>query len=262
MKRRKSFTLRIAFAALAMAIPCAAQWQNFMSGSTGSDGALDFSSTPSGTTVTFDPTSYNPPLNPSGNNIFNFTYINIPSGVSVRLSGRNLTGPIYWLASGNVTINGSLDLSGENGAGPTNVPTNRTIAYPGAGGYAGGLGGMSGGAAPTSGQGPAGGAAGTVGGNGGFSGNSFLVPLVGGSGGGGSLNYASFNNTTGIAPAGYFGTGGGAGGGAILIASSTSIACTGSIDAYGGASGGGKQLPAAAQAATSGVPEVVVAQST
>jgi hypothetical protein len=95
---------------------------------------------------------------------------------------------------------------------------------------------MSGGSPPTSGQGPAGGAAGTIGGYGGFSGNSFLVPLVGGSGAGGSYNYAFENNTSGYAT-GYYGAGGGAGGGAILIASSTSIACNGAILAYGGASG-------------------------
>ena len=69
---------------LVTAISCAAQgFVNFSSGSTGADGPLDYSSTPSGTTVNFNPTN--------STNIYNFTTINIPSGVTVRLSGRNLT---------------------------------------------------------------------------------------------------------------------------------------------------------------------------
>ena len=109
MKTKTSLILQIAAAALAVAIPCSAQ-PSFVSGSTGSDGALDFSSVPSGQTVVFDPTTYNPPLNPSHNNIFNFTTISIPSGVTVRLSGRKLTGPVYWLATGAVTINGTASI--------------------------------------------------------------------------------------------------------------------------------------------------------
>lgn len=210
---------------------------NFNSGSTGSDGALDFSSVPSGTTVVFDPTTYNPPLNPSRNNIFNFTTINIPVGVTVRLSGRIFSGPVYWLASGGVTINGTLDLSGENGMGGGQVAADRLIAYPGAGGYAGGLGGRWSGSVvlpATAGQGPAGGAAGTAntttnsGHGGGFTGNNFLVPLIGGSGGGGAMNNDANN----------FGESGGGGGGAILIASSAGITCNGHINAYGGRTDG------------------------
>jgi len=231
MKTKTSLILQIAAAALAVAIPCSAQ-PSFVSGSTGSDGALDFSSVPSGQTVVFDPTTYNPPLNPSHNNIFNFTTINIPSGVTVRLSGRKLTGPVYWLATGAVTIAGTLDLSGEQGSAQTNVAANRVVAYPGAGGYAGGLGGQSG-ALPTAGQGPAGGTAtssnGRQPGNGGFTGNAFLVPLIGGSGGGGADRDSS-NNVSTV----YYGPGGGAGGGAILIASTASIAVTGGINATGG----------------------------
>src|SRR6266850_4301408 len=89
--------------------------QVFSSGSTGADGALDFSSLPAGSIVVFDPKKFSPPLNPAGDNIFNFTTINIPTGITVKLSGRVLTGPVFWLASGDVTINGTLDLNGENG---------------------------------------------------------------------------------------------------------------------------------------------------
>jgi hypothetical protein len=209
---------------------------NFGSGSTGSDGALNLT-TPG--TILFDPTSFNPPLNPKGDNIYNFTTINIGAGVIVRLSGRNLNGPLYWLATGNVTIAGTIDLNGENGAGYTNTESARVVAYPGAGGYAGGVGGgrstIGTVLAPQPGSGPGGGAAGNPAVNQGnaaagtFTSNTFLVPLVGGSGGGGGNS--PFNDRP-------IGAGGGAGGGAILIASSTSIAITGLIRANGGAAAG------------------------
>jgi len=60
-----------------------------------------------------------------------------------------------------------------------------------------------------------------------FSGNPFLVPLVGGSGGGGA-------NTAGPLSSVPYGTGGGAGGGAVLIASSSSITVNGKVSANGG----------------------------
>jgi len=202
---------------------------SFNSTSTGADGALNLT-TPG--TVVFNPASFNPPLNPSGNNIFNFTSINIASGVTVVLSGENLTGPMYWLAQGPVTIAGTINLNGQNGAQQSQSEEARVPAYPGAGGYAGGVGGRQ--STPPlpaqPGSGPGGGAAGgpSNAAPGTFAGsNIFLVPLVGGSGGGG----------------GYYpdpqiiGSGGGGGGGAILIASSTSISITGSITANGGSPG-------------------------
>jgi hypothetical protein len=33
-----------------------------------------------------------------------------------QISGRNVLGPVYFLASGAVTINGTIDLSGEAGS--------------------------------------------------------------------------------------------------------------------------------------------------
>src|SRR5215469_15475999 len=74
--------------------------QTFNSGSNGSDGALNLT-TPG--TIYFDPKTFSPPLNPAGDNIFNFTTINISAGVTVKLSSKVLTGPIYWLAQGAVT---------------------------------------------------------------------------------------------------------------------------------------------------------------
>src|SRR5258708_7016880 len=93
------------------------QNQTFVSGSTGADGALSY--TVPGTYY-FDPKSLNPPLNSAGNNIFNFTTINIVSGVTLKLSSRFLTGPVFWLATGAVTIAGILDLNGDNGAAASN----------------------------------------------------------------------------------------------------------------------------------------------
>ncbi len=203
------------------------QTQTFNSGSNGSDGALNLT-TPG--TIIFDPKSFNPPLNPAGDNVFNFTTINIGPGVTVKFTSKVLTGPIYWLASGDVTIAGTIDLNGENGSDTTTVSSLRVPAAAGAGGYGGGVGG--GPSFPAqSGNGPGGGVAPTAGGGQGgtFTGSQFLIPLIGGSGGSGGVSSANQS----------FGGGGGAGGGAILIASSTSITLNspGSIFANGGHGG-------------------------
>jgi hypothetical protein len=211
----------------AFTLPPAHAQPSFASGSNGSDGALNITGA-QGTVITFDPKSFNPPLNPAGDNIFNFTTINIDAGVTLRLSGRNLTGPIYWLASGAVTMAGTIDLSGESGSIAGASAQNVLPSYPGAGGFAGGPGGSSGppNVAAQPGSGPLGGAAGSAtanGQSGGFTGNTFLIPLVGGSGGGGQY-------IQGVT----YGAGGSAGGGALMIASSTSISITGIINANGG----------------------------
>jgi hypothetical protein len=208
-----------------------ASGQTFDSHSTGTDGALSFPNAKSGDTILFDPSTFSPPIDPEHDNIYNFTTITIPAGVTVKLSGQILGGPVYWLASGAVDIEGTLDLSGANGYAPSNLVAQRIPAVPGAGGFAGGVGGGSG-DPEEPGQGPAGGQVcnGTgknTGGSGGVTANSFLVPLIGGSGGGGS------------AVNGLFGAGGGAGGGAILIASSVSITINGAINASGGNAGDG-----------------------
>lgn len=211
-------------------------------GSTGKDGALDYSQFPPGTYV-FDPSKFIPPLDPTGDNIFNFTTINIPSGITVVLSGRVLHGPVFWLTTGDVYINGVINLSGENGAVQSFNLDQSARAQPGAGGFSGGSGGKCDPASTSPqplalpGDGPQGGAAGTCpqssasAGAGGFQANDSLIPLVGGSGGGG---------WTAIGPAGatldsvQYGAGGGAGGGALLIASPTQIYLNGGIFANGG----------------------------
>ena len=110
--------------------------QTFSSGSTGTDGALTYN-TPG--TYVFDPKTFTPPLDPAGDNIFNFTTITIAAGVTVKLTGDVLNGPVVWLAQGAVTINGTIDLSGQNGFIASNT-TQRTLTIPGAGGYGGGYG--------------------------------------------------------------------------------------------------------------------------
>ncbi len=227
----------------------AQQPQTFTSGSTGADGALDYSVLlPNGGFTVFDPTKFNPPLNPAGDNVFHFTTINIPANVTVRLSGRILKGPVYWLASGDVTINGGIDITGESGSPFAPILDGRNRAMPGAGGFSGGVGGKTDGSAASPvaqpGDGPGGGAGAALatvcngspntGAGGRFTGNQFLVPLVGGSGGGGG----NFQASPGFLSQIPYGGGGGAGGGAILIASSTSINVSGSINANGGDAGG------------------------
>jgi hypothetical protein len=208
--------------------------QVFDSGSNGSDGALNLV-TPG--TVVFGLDT--PGLDPDGDHVFHFTTINIGAGVTVRLSTQYLHGPVYWLATGAVTINGIVDLNGENGYNCANTLPDYSLRRPavgGAGGFNGGVGGWSAGPAALSsqpGSGPNGGANTTSGNSNGTAGtlgaNLFLIPMTGGSGGGGG-----FSNV-----AGCFAGGGGGGGGAILIASSVSITVTspGTIRANGGDNG-------------------------
>jgi hypothetical protein len=201
----------------------------FSSGSTGADGPLTYA--PNLGTVYFPPSG----LAQRTNNIYNFTTITIGAGTTVRVSGWVINGPVYWLAQGDVTIGGTLDLSGQLGHAPGNV-SYRAPSEPGAGGYSGGVAQLSTGQNATAGNGPGGGATPgncpgidpRFGCGGKFSGGSYLQPLIGGSGGGGACRPTDVG--TGQC------SGGGAGGGAILIASSTSITISsgGAINAQGG----------------------------
>ncbi len=176
----------------------AAEAQTFNSGSTGADGA-------------FSPTS-NITLALPANGIFNFTTINVPSGVTVKFTRNAGNTPATLLATGDVTISGTIDVSSANGG-----ISIRNVTAIAPNGGAGGPGGFDGGSgaigAPSStggtGLGPGGGiGGGTAGGmtNGvgaGFAtvgidpygrtgvggpayGNPSLLPIVGGSGGGGA----------------------------------------------------------------------------
>src|SRR5438132_9969082 len=169
--------------------PAAAQ--TFNSGGTGADGAFSPTST---TTLT---------LPPSG--VFNFTTVNIPSGVTVRFTKNATNTPVTILASGDVTIAGTIDVSGAPGGGGSG----QTLLTPNGG--RGGPGGFDGGSGSNgivsttggAGLGPGGGAGGvlfvsnsggggvgTAGGGGGQGsgggpayGTPTLLPLIGGSGG-------------------------------------------------------------------------------
>lgn len=179
--------------------------------------------------------------------IWNFTSINIPAGMTVKFRRNESNAPVVWLASGGVSINGIIDLSGADAhEGPAPM-----AAEPGPGGFGGGPGGRPhefggryegrGGMGPGGGQpgvepGQAGGGGGHavpgVGDRGGASyGNQTVRTLAGGSGGGGGGSSDSSE-----------GGNGGAGGGAILIASSQYINLDGAILSRGG-NGAGDQGP-------------------
>lgn len=213
MKGLRCITAEIFTSLALLAVLPAISHGAFISSSTGADGA-------------WTATTGAVQLPESG--VFNFTTVNIPTGVNVTFLKNSKNTPVTILASGDVTISGTLSVNGSD-AGP------------------GGPGGFDGGAAGSiygsgyRGLGPGGGAGGAygsnAGGGGGFAtagatysgvggiayGNDGQLPMVGGSGGGGSGGTSS----------GYGYVGGG-GGGAILIASSGTITVTGSLSANGG----------------------------
>lgn len=162
--------------------------------------------------------------------VFKYRSVNIPGNVTVRFKNHPSRAPVVWLVSGDVTINGYVDVSGQNG-------TTFITAEPGPGGFRGG--------AANAGTRPSGGGFGPGGANrqgtGSRSSGSYatagldsntgtpsgtpygsdqVLPLIGGSGGAGSPGGPDFS--------------GGAGGGAILIAARNVIAIGGGIIANGG----------------------------
>lgn len=191
----------------------------FDSGSTGADGA-------------FNPTAnIQVVLPPDG--VLNYTTINIPSGVSVTFQKNDDNTPVYMLATGDVTIAGTINVTAGNG-------TSTVPGQGGPGGYKGGFAATVFNTPGGKGLGPGGGNPGLTqnrcGGGGGFAtagetkcsgatggatyGNERLLPLIGGSGGGGGSDYSGRNA--------------GGGGGAIMIASSATITVSGAIYANGG----------------------------
>ena len=196
------------------------------SGSNGSDGALDLNSSfveaGNFTNMVIDMHDH-----PGG--VYQYTYINIPYRATVTFIPNANNTPVVWLVQSNCVIDGIVSVSGQNG----------NVAEGGQGGPGGWRGG-NGGVTATSGYGPGGGLVGEIGGSASYGGlgstgayapppgptygNTFLIPLQGGSGGGGNSYSAS--------P-----TGGGGGGGAILIAASDAIMVSGFVIADGGANG-------------------------
>lgn len=154
---------------------------------------------------------------------FNCTTITIASGATLRFTANALNTPVYLLATSNVTISGTIDVSGS-------APNTIFGGAGGPGGFAGGNAAYSGMPAGA-GHGPGGGLPRDSYGGGGSYGNlglggrgptygsQLLVPLVGGSGGSGYWNPA---------------LGGTGGGGAVLVAANTQIELRGSVLAKGG----------------------------
>ena len=199
-------------------------------------GAQTFSSGSNGTLGAFAPgANTTVALPPDG--ILNYTTITIPAGVTVSFTPNAANTPVTMLATGDVTINGTVNLNGTNGTNGI-VSSGFVPGKPGGpGGFAGGAGGM-GGLSNTFGSpglGPGGGLPvstntsaqyGQYGASGTF---VSLIPLFGGSGGAGGPQF----NISGTILAGEPGAGGG---GAIVIASTTkiTIASTGVVTARGG----------------------------
>ncbi|MEK7717754.1 MAG: hypothetical protein AAB322_08405 [Pseudomonadota bacterium] len=246
MKKFKNVTLSIAkglIVSISLLFLLSNGASAFNSGSTGADGA-------------FNPTTNTEVTLPADGKL-NYTTVNIPTGVTVTFKKNATNTPVYILATGDVTIAGTISVNGTDGSG----------IFPGkggAGGFDGGLGGTpvveSNPALPGGkGLGPGGGNPGSVstntdyssggGAGGGFGsngtdgggyttyvlpatgggtyGNAKLLPLICGSGAGGGAG-------SGVSSYSFTGGAGGGGSGAILIASSGTITVTGSITANGG----------------------------
>ena len=116
-KSRVGGKVRVCVLLSAMLLPCyraeAQPGMPFSSGSTGVDRALTI--TAPGVTY-FNPTAMNLTKN---TNIFNFTTITIAAGSTLKFYEAVFHGPVFLLASGDVTINGSIDITGDTSPGPT-----------------------------------------------------------------------------------------------------------------------------------------------
>jgi hypothetical protein len=244
---KRFFVVTFGAAALLLAAAGGAPAQTYDSGSTGANGVFTL---PNATC----PTQGICIMDVPDSGIFgNFTTFTVPGGWTLKFKRNATNTPVTILASGNVTITGTIDLNGAGGAGgsPSQTTLGNTGGVGGPGGFDGGSGangivsttggtggGPGAGAGGTvvsgtarggggAGYGLAGGAAASGGGAGGPAyGVATLLPPIGGSGGGG-----------GAANFGASGGGGGGGGGALIIASSGTISVTGSIQAKGGAGG-------------------------
>jgi len=244
------------------ALAAASAQAAFNSGSTGADGALA-------------PT-VNTEIQLPESGILNYTTVNIPAGVTVKFKKNAANTPVFILASGNVTIAGTVDVRGTDATstgtygdgvlGDDGIP-----GVGGPGGYDGGRGGrddlqqrveiIRGG----TGLGPGGGMGGLEGGDGcntvGYyhyigTGGAYATNAYQAHGAG--YNCTASTITTfakaygspllqpllggsggggGRGGTAFGGGGGGGGGGAILIASSGTLSLTGTINARGGDGG-------------------------
>jgi hypothetical protein len=253
---------RGASAVFLIAVLAAASAYAFDSGSTGADGALNL--------------QVNTEIALPESGVLNYTSVNIPAGVTVTFKKNTANTPVYLLASGNVSIAGTLDLTGKD-AKPTGTYGDGAIGddglpgVGGPGGYDGGRGGREDAAQRAdiirggTGLGPGGGPGGLEGSNGCTPGRYYqYVGTGGGYATGAYSNYvytycsASYyiplskaygsallqpllggsGGGGGRGGTAYPGSGGGGGGGALLIAASGTLTVTGTIDATGGDGGG------------------------
>ena len=149
--------------------------------------------------------------------VFKYSSVTIAAGATVTFTNHPSRAPVVWLVSGDVTIDGTVNLNGQGGQTPP------ALAEPGPGGFRGATGYYSTDVNAGAGFGPGGGFRDAKGGAYGTGtnpyGNPSLIPLIGGSGGSGA---------NGGSP------GAGAGGGAILIACTGTATVNGSITAKGG----------------------------
>ncbi|MBL9140117.1 MAG: hypothetical protein JNK85_29875 [Verrucomicrobiales bacterium] len=165
--------------------------------------------------------------------VLNYTKITIDEGKTLTFKRNPRNTPVYLLATGDVIINGTIDVSGQPWAwlvGGRGGPGGYDGGNPGPVGMPGGSGLGPGGGRPGTGHFADVSSAGagvyaqpikrSVSTNHGkIYGGPLLIPLSGGSGGGGGANG---------------GVGGGGGGGAILVCSDTKIVFQGTIKARGG----------------------------
>ena len=112
----------------------------FTSGSTGADGA-------------FNPT-VNVEVQLPASGIFNYTTVNIPAGVTVKFKKNAANTPVTILATGDVTIAGTIDVSGTAAAaaGAAGDGNQGDDGQPGKGGPGGRYGDFL--PSPASGEGP------------------------------------------------------------------------------------------------------------
>lgn len=197
--------------------------QTFSSGSTGVLGALA-------------PTA-NLAITLPSDGVLNYTTVSIPSGVTVTFVKNAANTPVTMLATGDMTIAGTISLKGADGQpGQASATAISVGGVGGPGAFRGGNGASLDFSSPAAtGQGPGGGAGApsTLNqiGQSAANGSSSLLPLIGGSGGGGGASRTANGVPT------FTGNGGGGGGGAVVLASSTKILLTGTITADGGNGG-------------------------
>lgn len=150
--------------------------------------------------------------------VYKFSSINIPAGVTVTFKNHPTHAPVVWLVSGNVVINGTVNLDGKWLTDDT--ITRLTPSEPGPGGFRGGAWGVK---TAGSGFGPGGGDnSGFLAGQYGKTyGNPQIIPLIGGSGGESRDRFGGRETS-------------GGGGGAILLGAQGAVAVNGAILANGG----------------------------